>query len=244
MPGDQEAPMTETSPVLEIRDLSCGYQKPLFADLSVHLSAGESVALVGRSGTGKTTILNTALGFMRPLAGHVLIEGVDIHSLRPRPLAQVRLHSVGVVFQRGELISGYTAIQNVMIPRFLAKSPDVSAHQDSLDLLDRLEVNPNTPAEDLSGGERQRVALARALINGPSLLLADEPTGALDPQTRDHVMDLIMTTIEDAGCALLIVTHDPAVAARAQHTVTLDTASEARSDNQAATRPRPLRETV
>lgn len=222
MRGSAGALMLDDSAVLEIRELSCGYDTPLFADLSLRLAAGESVALMGRSGTGKTTILNTALGFIRPLAGQVLIGGVDIHTLRPRPLAQVRLHRIGVVFQRGELISGYTAIQNVMIPRFLAKSPDAKAHDDSLELLNRLEVSADTLAEDLSGGERQRVALARALINRPSLLLADEPTGSLDPQTRDDVMDLIMTIVEEASCALLIVTHDPAVAARARRTITLD----------------------
>ena len=208
--------------VLEIQDVTYGFDRPLVKDLNVSLSRGESVAIVGRSGCGKTTLLNVILGFAKPIDGTVQVSGHNIHRLKPKELADVRRSHIGMVFQHGELLPGFTAIENVAIPRFLGDKTDDSALADARTLLERLEVEADTLAENLSGGERSRVALARSLINSPSLLLADEPTGSLDPEMRDEALALLLETAQALNCATMIVTHDPAVASKTGRTLRLD----------------------
>ena len=204
-----------TQPVLQISNLVCGYRSPLFLPFDLTLSPGSSVAITGRSGWGKTSILNTILGFINPISGTILVDGRDMNRMSYRDLARARSHTVGTIFQRGELLGGYTALENVALVKLLQNKRDTAAAGEATVLLESLEIEPSRLARDLSGGERQRVALARALITNPKLILADEPTGSLDLETRDDVMDRLMGLTQSQGTALIIVTHDLAVAERA-----------------------------
>jgi len=198
--------------VLIIEDLSYGYQYPLQEDLNLQILPGESVSLMGRSGSGKTTLLTTILGFHAALKGKVTVDQQDVHKLSRTQRAEFRRDLIGTIFQHAELLPGFTALENVMMPRLLATKNDPTAKDDATELLATLNIASNTLAENLSGGERQRTALARALINQPKLLLADEPTGSLDHESRDEALDLLLTTSRQQGCALLLVTHDRHVA--------------------------------
>ncbi|WP_216388309.1 ABC transporter ATP-binding protein [Arcanobacterium phocae] len=207
--------------ILQCHNLSCGYTTLLFTSFNLEIDAGETVAIMGRSGVGKTTLLTTILGMNRPLEGSVLVDGTNVHRLKFDQLARLRSTTIGTVFQNGELMSGYTALDNVMLPRLLWDKNDPTARDEAAWLLRELDVEETRMAEQLSGGERQRTALARALINNPQLILADEPTGALDTELREEAMDLLLSQIYQRKCGLMLVTHDPTVAAKVDRTVTL-----------------------
>lgn len=194
----------------------------LLDDVHLTLRGGESVAVTGPSGSGKSTLLMCVLGLSRPTAGHVRVAGADITGMRPRRLAGHRRAHIGMVFQFGELLPELTPVENVAMAALLSGSRRSTAFERAASLLDRLGVRADTVAtSQLSGGERQRTAMARALINKPSLLLADEPTGALDERNRESVSDLLFGLPRETGCGLLVVTHDAVVAARADRTVCL-----------------------
>ncbi len=207
--------------ILECKNLLCGYSHPLFPSLNLTIQAGETVAIMGRSGIGKTTLLTTILGMTPPLGGEVLVGEVNVHKLKFDQLAFLRSTQIGTIFQNGELMSQYNALDNVMLPRLLWNKNDATVAEEAAALLQSLQVEPTRMAVDLSGGERQRTALARALINNPKLLLADEPTGALDAELRDEAMDLLLLQVQQRNCGLLLVTHDPAVATRADRIINL-----------------------
>ncbi|MFD8347817.1 ABC transporter ATP-binding protein [Streptomyces coelicoflavus] len=180
------------------------------ADLAV--PAGSSVSVMGPSGSGKSTLLMCVMGLIRPQSGRVEVVGQDVTRLSARALAAHRRRHVGMVFQFGELLPELTPVENVMIASLLAGDAVTEARSRAESLLTRLGVPEATATQDLSGGERQRVAVARALVNTPELLLADEPTGALDGEQREAVADLLFSTPREHGCALVVVTHDPMVA--------------------------------
>lgn len=213
------------TPLLNVSDLVCGYDRPLFEPLNISLGPHESVAITGRSGVGKSTLIATILGMLAPVSGTVSIGGTNVHTLSFSSLAKLRSQKVGTIFQGGELLSQYTAQENVALPRLLRDPHDRQASDEAATLLSQLGIEPSRLARDLSGGERQRTALARALIVHPQLILADEPTGALDPAARDSVVEAIFHAIENADCALLVVTHDDVVAARADAWIRLRDAS-------------------
>ncbi|MFC5432091.1 ABC transporter ATP-binding protein [Microbacterium suwonense] len=177
-------------------------------DLSVH--PGELVAVMGPSGSGKSTLLAMAGGLATPTAGEVVVEGTYLSSLDPNGIARLRRRSLGYVFQDFNLIPTLTAIENVSLPLELDGLPRRAirrAAQDALTgvgLAERLEVYP----DDLSGGQQQRVAIARAIVGARRLILADEPTGALDSETGEVVMQVIRQRV-DAGAAGILVTHEP-----------------------------------
>lgn len=204
-------------PVLEVSGLTCRVPgRLLFEDVAFAVNGGASVAVTGRSGSGKSTLLACLLGMFRPAAGRVCVVGTEVTRLSRSELARFRARTVGMVFQHAELLPELTALENVMLPALLAgESVDaVSARAGTL--LDQLGVaDGETKAIDLSGGERQRVAVARALVNRPALLLADEPTGSLDAELRDTAAGALFALPSTTGCALVVVTHDPAVARRA-----------------------------
>ncbi|MDE3191988.1 MAG: ABC transporter ATP-binding protein [Acidobacteriota bacterium] len=185
-------------------------------DVSLHLDAGELVALTGPSGGGKSTLLNLIGSLDRPDAGEIVVGGLDVTRLDDP--ARYRAETVGFVFQFHNLITTLNAVENVQIP-MLGTRPRAErerrAHAllDEVGLGDRVRSYPPT----LSGGERQRVAIARALANDPRLLLADEPTGALDSTTGGQILDLIRRVRDEHGTTILMVTNDDGVAAQADH---------------------------
>ncbi|MFE1559475.1 ABC transporter ATP-binding protein [Streptomyces sp. NPDC058734] len=183
--------------------------------LSLEVRKGEAVAVMGPSGCGKSTLLNLVAGLDRPTAGRVEVHGQDLGSLSETGLALFRRRSVGMVFQFFNLIDDLPALDNVALAAQLTGAPARQARRRALELLDELGIadRRNHYPATLSGGERQRVAVARALMNRPALLLADEPTGALDSRAGEQVMDLLID-LNQIGQTLLIVTHDPRLADR------------------------------
>ncbi|MET9838068.1 ABC transporter ATP-binding protein [Streptomyces virginiae] len=181
----------------------------------LEIRAGDAVAVMGPSGCGKSTLLNIVAGLDRPTSGTVEVQGHDLGELNETGLALFRRRHVGMVFQFFNLIDDLPALDNVALAAQLTGTPARQARRRALELLDELGVadrRNNYPAT-LSGGERQRVAVARALMNRPALLLADEPTGALDSRSGEQVMDLLID-LNQIGQTLLIVTHDPELATR------------------------------
>lgn len=189
-------------------------------DLAV--AAGELVAVTGRSGAGKSTLLNLAGGLDQPTSGRVLIDDQDLAQLAPRALAALRRRRIGFVFQQGNLVETLTAAENVALPLELDGVRPRDARRAALDALAEV-LEPGAAdrfPDHLSGGERQRVAIARALVGDRRLLLADEPTGALDEVTGERILALLRARC-DAGAAVVLVTHDPAQAAWADRIVRL-----------------------
>ena len=182
--------------------------------LDLTLARGEAAGLVGPSGSGKTSLLMVLAGLEQPTTGRVVVDGADLAGLGEDALARFRRKRVGIVFQAFNLIPSMTAVENVAVPLDLAGQRNSTARAvaalDAVGLGHRLNHLPGA----LSGGEQQRVALARAFAPGPALLLADEPTGNLDQATGQHVMNLLFRMQAQEGTTLLLVTHDPALAAR------------------------------
>jgi putative ABC transport system ATP-binding protein len=182
--------------------------------ISIEISAGEFVALLGTSGSGKSSLLNLVAGLDRPTSGAVVVEGRDLARLSRQELAQHRLHTVGMVFQSFNLIHNMTVIENVELPLRFAevdrrqREALVQAALERVGLGKRLHHRPS----ELSGGEQQRTALARALINRPKLLLADEPTGNLDSRTGTGILNLIREFNESLGMTVVMVTHERTLA--------------------------------
>ncbi|MER7599752.1 ABC transporter ATP-binding protein [Streptomyces hydrogenans] len=215
-PSLTDAPLTVTGVSYTIGD------RVLLAGLDLTVESGTSVAITGPSGSGKSTLLMCALGLVQQDAGIITVAGTDIGKLSARGRARHRRSHMGVVFQFGELLPELTPTENVAIAGLLAGQTRRAAFKRAEELLQDLQVPlSQTSTGRLSGGERQRVAVARALINQPALLLADEPTGALDHATRDQVCDLLFGLPQRHGCALVVVTHDDKVAGRADRRLEL-----------------------
>jgi lipoprotein-releasing system ATP-binding protein len=184
---------------------------------SLQVGAGEVVTLVGASGVGKSTLLHVLGALDRPTAGRVLWEGEDLFARSEAGLAHYRRTQVGFVFQFYNLLGELTALENAMLPVLLARGPRAEARDRAAAALvevglgDRLRHRPG----ELSGGEQQRVAIARAVINAPRLVLADEPTGNLDPKTSAVIYDLFLQLQAERGIAFLVATHNPDLARRA-----------------------------
>ncbi|MFD8141657.1 ABC transporter ATP-binding protein [Streptomyces sp. NPDC059708] len=195
--------------------------RALFEALDLRLAVGESVAVMGPSGSGKSTLISCALGLVTPL-GAVRVAGADITRMKRRELARHRGAHTGVVFQFGELLPELTPVENVALAGLLAGAARKDVYDEAAKLLAELGVpSAERPTGTLSGGERQRTAVARALINKPALLLADEPTGALDDANRDSVADMLFQVPSRWECGLLVVTHDEHVARRADRVLHL-----------------------
>jgi putative ABC transport system ATP-binding protein len=183
--------------------------------VSLEIRAGEAVAVMGPSGSGKSTLLNLVAGLDRPTSGSVIVHGEDLGALNEKGLALFRRRRIGMIFQFFNLLDDLPALDNVALAAQLTGSSAAQARRRALELLDELGIadRRNTYPAQLSGGERQRVAVARALMNRPALLLADEPTGALDSKAGEQVMDLLLD-LNQIGQTLLLVTHDERLATR------------------------------
>ncbi len=208
--------------MLELKDVYKRYDSPdqeepvaVLKGITLGVDTGTSMAVVGPSGCGKSTLLNMMGGLDRPSQGQVLMDGQDLASLGDTELAQVRNRAIGFVFQQHHLLPQCTVLENVLVPTLAnpEKSPK-DHHQRAQALLKEvgLEGFVSYRPGQLSGGQRQRVAVARALINGPKLLLADEPTGSLDQETAERIGELLLAVQKAEGVALVVVTHAKALA--------------------------------
>jgi len=185
--------------------------------VDLDVGRGEAVSVIGRSGSGKSTLLQVLGGLDLPNAGEVLVGGRTLRSLNEEEGARVRSSTIGFVFQFHHLLREFTALENVMMPQLIAGRGQQAARERARELLAHvgLEARLTHKPAQLSGGEQQRVAVARALANRPLVLLADEPSGNLDPETAEALHDLFFQVLRDEGAALVLVTHDLALAARA-----------------------------
>jgi putative ABC transport system ATP-binding protein len=211
--------------VIEIRDLRKVYvmgdeEVAALACVSLSVDRGESLAVIGPSGSGKSSLMNILGGLDRPTSGAYRFEGEDVGEFDDDQLAEFRRRRIGFIFQSFQLLPRLTALQNVELPMIYAGREPAERRRRAAELLDRVGLGSrltHRPTQ-LSGGQQQRVAIARALANDPDLLLADEPTGALDTHTGEEVMALFKT-LNREGLTLIIVTHDPEVAAEANRRV-------------------------
>ncbi len=208
--------------VLEARDIHKSYERgdeqiPVLNGLSVSLAAGSVAALVGPSGCGKSTLLHICGAMDRPTSGEVRLEDASLTALNDDELTRVRRKRIGFVFQFFNLLPTLTVEQNIGLPLLLMGRSTQRVSDLSLHWAERVGISHrlNHFPSQLSGGEAQRVAIARAVIHRPALILADEPTGNLDSETGRAILEVLMSVNRDSGTALLLATHDPAVAAAA-----------------------------
>jgi putative ABC transport system ATP-binding protein len=221
-------PPTAAEPLLRLRNVEKSYhlgttRVPALRGVSLDVGAGEFVALVGPSGSGKSTLLAVCGLLDRPDAGSYLVDGRDTAGLSERERAHLRRDGLGFVFQGFNLLPALTAFENVEIPLLLSGAASAERAGRVADVLEQVGLGAlgRRRPDELSGGQRQRVAIARALVNGPRLVLADEPTANLDSATATQVVDLMHELGRSAGATFLVATHDPRMAARCDRQLAL-----------------------
>ena len=213
--------------ILELKGIYKDYQQgkltvPVLKDVNFSMEEGEYVAIMGPSGSGKSTLMNIIGCLDQATKGSFFLDGQDISACSENELSDIRLNKIGFVFQRFHLLPRQTALSNVEMPLNYAKVPKKERKERALHALervglaDRVECRPN----QLSGGQMRRVAIARAIVNRPKLLLADEPTGALDSKSGAQVMELFQS-LNDEGVSVLMITHDAEIAEHAKRVVTI-----------------------
>ncbi|GAX41153.1 ABC transporter-related protein [Tolypothrix sp. NIES-4075] len=193
---------------------------PILKGIQLSIEEGEYVAIMGASGSGKSTLMNIVGCLDRPTTGNYIFEGRNLTTFDDDELAYIRNQRIGFVFQQFNLLSRATALDNVMLPMVYANLPKPQRRKRALEALRRVGLGDrisNRPSQ-LSGGQQQRVAIARALVNRPALVLADEPTGALDTETSYEVMNLL-TELNEQGITIVIVTHEPDIAAQTKRII-------------------------
>jgi lipoprotein-releasing system ATP-binding protein len=200
-----------------------GSELPILEGVEIAIAGGEAVAIVGASGTGKSTLLHLLGGLDRPTSGAVLLDGRDLSILSDRELASVRNQRIGFVFQFHHLLREFTALENVMMPMRIAGSTSEAAKERAELLLTQVGLGSRLSHKSwqLSGGEQQRVAVARALANGPAVVIADEPSGNLDTHTAEQLHDLFFQLRTEHGVALVLATHNRELADRADRILQL-----------------------
>jgi len=220
---DRPPVLLEAQDVTRVYRLGREVEVPALRGVSFLVDRGEHVAIVGSSGSGKSTLLNLLGALDRPTSGHVRYHGRDVREMSDAELAALRNGSIGFVFQSFQLLPRLTALDNVVVP--LVYRPGTARERRErarealaqVGLADRVDHRPG----ELSGGQQQRVAIARALVTGPALVLADEPTGNLDSRTGQEVMDLLESLHAEQGTALVVITHERDIAARAARRILL-----------------------
>ncbi|GAA1453575.1 ABC transporter ATP-binding protein [Nesterenkonia lacusekhoensis] len=215
--------MTSSAPVLETENLVKVYGKgasrfDALKGLTFEIAHGESVAIVGKSGSGKSTLMHLLALLDQPTSGVVALEGDPVTDLKPKQVSALRNDTFGFIFQQFFLNANQTVLENVTLPLKIAGVGKSERNRRGMEVLEQLEMDSKAKnkATDLSGGQKQRVCIARALINEPSVLFADEPTGNLDSTTSEIVEDILFGLHRDHGITVVVVTHDDDLAARCQ----------------------------
>lgn len=189
---------------------SSGENLTIIKDLSLDLERGKKCVIVGKSGSGKSTLLNMIGGLDAATSGTILVNGQDVSKMNEKQINEFRKKVLGLVFQFHYLLKDFTAVENIFLPAYMAGVPKKEAFERANDLLEEVGLadrKDHLPSQ-LSGGERQRVAVARSLVNDPELILADEPTGNLDPENAKMIGDMLFSVTEKYGKSLVLVTHD------------------------------------
>ena len=210
--------------MIQLKDIKKSFGKlEVLHGVSLEVSRGEIVSIVGASGAGKSTLLQIAGTLMKADSGDVVVDGVSISTLSDSALSEFRNRRIGFIFQSYHLLAEFTALENVMMPMLIAGAGRKDAEMRARKLLDMVAMSHRTEHKphSLSGGEQQRVAIARALINDPAIVLADEPTGNLDTQTRDDIQNLFFELRDRTGQTFLIVTHDETLALRSDRKIVM-----------------------
>ena len=210
--------------MIQLKDIKKSFgELEVLHGVSLEVSRGEIVSIVGASGAGKSTLLQIAGTLMKADSGDVVVDGVSISTLSDSALSEFRNRRIGFIFQSYHLLAEFTALENVMMPMLIAGVGRKDAEMRARKLLDMVAMSHRTEHKphSLSGGEQQRVAIARALINDPAIVLADEPTGNLDTQTRDDIQNLFFELRERTGQTFLIVTHDETLALRSDRKIVM-----------------------
>lgn len=209
------------SKVLQLSDITREFKQggktlEILRGINLSISRGEIVALLGPSGCGKTTLLQIAGLLEKPTSGSIIINGKKVEGAGDGLLTQLRRTQIGFVYQFHHLLSDFTALENLLLPQYIAGISKAEAQSRGLKLMESvgLEKRATHYPSEMSGGEQQRVAIARALVNRPALLLADEPTGNLDPQTAEEVFQVMLQTIRSLKIGALVVTHNEELANR------------------------------
>ena len=207
-----------SQPLLEATNISHSFDYPLFKHIDFRIEPTQSAAIVGRSGSGKSTLLHIFSTFMKPNEGNVTLFGKDLYSQNDADIEALRRYDIGIIFQFHYLFKGMSALENIGVATML------SGEQIDDAILKKLEIDHlmSHKTSELSGGEQQRVSIARVLSKKPRIIFADEPTGNLDRETAELVMDVLTDYIKEAGAALVLVTHDETMAARCDTIVTLE----------------------
>lgn len=217
-----------SEPIIQIRDLRKIYrvgdiEVPALRGVSLDVARGEFLAVVGPSGSGKSTLFHILGGLASPTSGHALLDGHDLSTMQDSDRTQLRRRKVGFVFQKYNLLPTLSAMGNIEIARYFGGEDGKPLDTAFIDLLKQLGIHHRLHHKPraLSGGEQQRVAIARALVNRPAILLADEPTGNLDTENSDIVLNILRKLNREIGQTILMITHNPEAAAFADRTVTM-----------------------
>lgn len=235
--------------MLELRNICKTYlqgrmEVPVLRDISLSVSEGEYLAIMGPSGSGKTTLMNIIGCLDSPTSGEYLLEGSDIAGLSDAKMSEVRLHSIGFVFQSFYLLSRQSAQDNVALPLLYAGVHRRERQEMARQALERVGLGDRTGFKptQLSGGQCQRVAIARAIVNSPKILLADEPTGALDTKSGGQIME-IFQRLNEEGVTIVMITHEPEIAAHAKRTLHIRDGSLVDAQGRPLVRHNPAQET-
>ena len=207
--------------MLQLQHLSKSFgDTPVFRDVGFEVARGEFVALIGESGVGKSTLLNCIAGLERPDSGTLLLDGQDVPALDDDARARLRRGKLGIVFQAFHVLPHLSVAENVSLPLLLLGRPDAQRVRAVLEAVGLGELGARLPSQ-LSGGQLQRVAIARAVVHAPALILADEPTGNLDPATAERVLSVLVAQVKDSGAACLLGTHSQAATRHADRVLLL-----------------------